>query len=415
MEHSTSRKPGAPSGESTAERQDLAGETFDGFRVLRQLGEGGMGRVYLAEQISLKRKVAIKVLREEIASTPAALLRFRAESQTIALLSHANVVQAYTVGEHKGRHYLVLEYVDGVSLRYYLTKKGPLEVPLALSIMRQVASALQRAGELSILHRDIKPENILLTRKGEAKVADFGLARCLTMDETLDLTRSGTAVGTPRYMSPEQLEGKPVDQRTDIYSFGVTCYEMLAGQRPFDGTNAYEIALEHVREEPVPLESIRPGIPPPLCAIVGKMMAKAPEARYATAHALLKDLARVRGSLGSTAASVQTLSVAGETLREEDSSAPVPFWKRRRWSLALGAGALLLAGAVIAWSLQKTEGTDPPSPPGEAATHEVHKEPEETPKKEPESAAKKEKPKKERTFPSDTPHFPPGKFKPGRP
>src|SRR5207249_11584534 len=141
----------------------------------------------------------------------------------------------------------------------------------------QVASAIQRASEMGIIHRDIKPENILVTRKGEAKVADFGLVRVFTEGgQPLNLTQSGVTMGTPLYMSPEQVEGKPVDYRSDIYSFGVTCYHMLAGQPPFQGGNAFEVALKHVREEPAPLETFRPDVPATLCAVVHKMMAKDP-------------------------------------------------------------------------------------------------------------------------------------------
>ncbi len=215
---------------------DLTGRTLADFHILRRLGQGGMGQVYLAEQISLKRKVALKILRPELASDPTALPRFKAEATAVAQATHANIVQVYAIGEADGMSYMALEYVEGRNLREYLAKKGPPDVLLALSIMRQVASALQRASELGIIHRDIKPENILLTRKGEVKVADFGLSRCLIGDRpALNLTQSGVTMGTPLYMSPEQVEGKPVDSRTDIYSFGVTCYHMLAGQPPFHG------------------------------------------------------------------------------------------------------------------------------------------------------------------------------------
>src|SRR5207244_2631869 len=146
--------------------------------------------------------------------------RFRAEAEAIAKITHANIVQVYAFGEEAGLHYMALEYVEGRNLHDYILKKGPLELPLALSIMRQVAAALQRAGELGIVHRDIKPENILLTRRGEVKVADFGLSRCLAGDPgPVNLTQTGLTMGTPLYMSPEQVEGKPLDPRTDIYSF----------------------------------------------------------------------------------------------------------------------------------------------------------------------------------------------------
>ena len=241
---------------------------------------------------------------------------------------------------------MVLEYVEGKSLRDYMLRTGPLDVPLVLSLMRQVASALYRASELGIIHRDIKPENILLTRKGEAKVADFGLSRCLAVDQPVDLTRSGTTVGTPLYMSPEQVEGKVVDYRSDIYSFGVTCYHMLAGHTPFAGSNAFEIAIKHVRDEPPPLETIRPDFPPALCAVVRKMMAKKPQARYQSARDLLKDIARVRAipSAGTTG-SISVGTIDAETVpagaRAPRGGAAAVVWRcaGRRWMPRWGAGA----------------------------------------------------------------------------
>ena len=361
----------SPPPAADASQPDLVGETFDGFRILRELGRGGMGQVYLAEQLSLKRKVAVKMLREDVAAHPTALERFKAESKTVARLSHPNVVQVHTFGEHRDRCYMVLEYVEGKSLGDYLARQGPLDVPLALSIMRQVASALHQASELGIVHRDIKPQNILLTRKGEAKVADFGLSRCLAADQPVDLTTAGATVGTPLFMSPEQVEGKTVDHRSDIYSFGVTCYQMLAGQTPFGGSNAFEIALKHVREEPPPLATVRPDLPPELCAVVHKMLSKSRRGRYQSARDLLKDIARVRESLGRTTG-VVPVAVGVETMPAVDASrpparrprsSPVPFWRRRkarRWLPALGVLVglgflgILCVVAAIAWNRLST-------------------------------------------------------------
>ncbi len=159
------------------EQPDLTGKTLDDFLVLRRLGQGGMGQVYLAEQISLRRKVALKILRPDLAANATSLQRFKAEALAVARATHANIVQIYAVKEADSVHFMALEYVEGRNLRQYLEKKGPPEIFFALSIMRQVAAALQRASELGIIHRDIKPENILVTRKGEVKVADFGLSR----------------------------------------------------------------------------------------------------------------------------------------------------------------------------------------------------------------------------------------------
>ncbi|HTU89190.1 MAG TPA: protein kinase [Gemmataceae bacterium] len=348
---------------------DLTGRTLADFHILRHLGQGGMGQVYLAEQISLKRKVALKILRPELAADSTALQRFKAEATAVAQATHANIVQIYAIGEADGIAYMALEYVEGRNLREYLLKKGPPELLLSLSIMRQVASALQRAAELGIIHRDIKPENILLTRKGEVKVADFGLSRCLAGDRpALNLTQSGVTMGTPLYMSPEQVEGKPVDSRTDIYSFGVTCYHMLAGHPPFQGESPFEVALQHVRDEPKPLNDIRPDLPAALCAIVHKMMAKDLGERYQTGRELLKDIARLREGLsGQTATaatpspSVELVPASAAQVAEVASSAnlapatvPMPKWARQSWGWrgAVFAGSVLMAGVIgvaVAW------------------------------------------------------------------
>jgi predicted Ser/Thr protein kinase len=277
---------------------DLTGRVLGDFRILRCLGHGGMGRVYLAEQLSLRRKVALKFLRPDLAANPSSLERFKNEALAAARITHANIVQVYAIGETDGLNFIALEYVEGRNLGEYLEKKGPPQVLLALSIMRQVAAALQRAAEAGIVHRDIKPENILLTRKGEVKVTDFGLSRCLEDDRQQRLTQSGVTMGTPLYMSPEQVQGgQPVDARTDIYSFGVTCYHMLAGRPPFRGDNPFEVALQHVNKDPEPLHAVRPDLPPELCAVVHRMMARDPAQRYQTGRDLLRDLARLRERL----------------------------------------------------------------------------------------------------------------------
>jgi eukaryotic-like serine/threonine-protein kinase len=280
------------------ESLNLTGRTLGDYHILRRLGKGGMGEVYLAEQQSLKRNVALKILRGKLAGNPTALKRFQQEAKAVAQATHANIVQVYACDEVDGVAFMALEYVEGRNLRDFIRKKGPLDLQLVFSFMRQIAAALQRAGELGIIHRDIKPENILLNRKGEAKVADFGLSRIVNGDEQpLHLTRTGTTVGTPLYMAPEQIEGKPVDARTDIYAFGVTCYHMLAGAPPFLGGSAYEVVLAHIRTEAKSLRIVRPDAPPALCAIVHKMMAKDPADRYQSCRELLKDLSKVRESI----------------------------------------------------------------------------------------------------------------------
>src|SRR5262245_6992932 len=285
--------------------EDWTGRMLGEFQIIRSLGKGGMGQVYLAEQTSLKRKVAIKMLRPELAANATALKRFKSEAEAVAKLTHANIVQIYDVREKDGVHFMALEYVEGRNLRDYLAKKGPPELPVCLHIMTQVAGALQRAHKAGFIHRDVKPENILLTRKAEAKVTDFGLTRALSDNDQpvdlthqpLSLTQTGVVMGTPLYMSPEQVQGKPVDHRTDIYSYGVTCYTMLAGTTPFRGASALDVALQHTQAEPAPLDSIRPDLPPELCAMVQKMMAKDPAQRYQNFKAIVRELTRLREAL----------------------------------------------------------------------------------------------------------------------
>jgi eukaryotic-like serine/threonine-protein kinase len=349
---------------------DLTGRTLRDFQVLRRIGKGGMGQVYLAEQISLKRKVALKILRPDLAANPLEMRRFRAEAEVVARATHPNIVQVYAFEECNGLHYMALEYVEGRNLRDYLLRKGSPDVLRALSIMRQVAAALQRAAELGIVHRDIKPENILLTRKGEVKVADFGLSRSLaTNPDALRLTQSGVTMGTPLYMSPEQVQGKPVDPRSDIYSFGVTCYHMLAGQPPFTGQHQFEVAMHHVNTPPAPLSSFRPDLPPGLCAVVHKMMAKDPAQRYQSAQELLRDLVQLRESLNNPGAALQTQTFSFDSVQALPAPAPpaappsVPTatatatLPRRRfpWLPAAGVILALVGGAGAAWWLRHTE------------------------------------------------------------
>ena len=350
---------------------DLTGRTIGDFALLRRIGQGGMGQVYLARQQSLKREVALKILRKDLAGNAVALKRFQAEAEAVAKISHPNIVQVYAVGEQEGLHFMALEYVEGRNLREYLERKGPPEIPVALMILRQVAAALQRAGELGLVHRDIKPENILLNRKVEVKVADFGLS-CYFAGDTkpVSLTQSGMTLGTPLYMSPEQVQGKPVDHRSDLYSFGVTGYHLLAGNPPYAGLNAFDVAVQHVQATPEPLEQIRPDLPGELCAIVMKLMAKRPEDRYASAKDVLRDLARVQknlalglptstvgsGAMPQVAAGPMNLSISlsGNQVGEVRVTGSIPLLgagspPANRWPWRLIGSAMLIASGLAGW------------------------------------------------------------------
>ena len=360
-------QPASPATVATSPSTDeeWIGRTLGEFQIVRLLGRGGMGQVFLAEQRSLKRKVALKILRPDLAANQTSLQRFQKEAQAVARITHANIVQIYAINEQDGVHYMALEYVEGRNLRDYLNRKGPPELPAALNIMKQIGAALQRAGEHGFVHRDIKPENILITRKGEVKVADFGLSRCFAEDQPAqNVTQSGVAMGTPLYMSPEQVQGKPLDQRSDIYSFGVTAYHMLSGQPPFRGNSAFDVALQHVQSEPPPLVSLRPDLPPELCALVHKMMAKNPEERFQSARDIVREVNRVREGLGggspkaATAPSDEpaqpavTMSISAN-LPMSDLGPTTPIQQRNsgRLLLAVLAGIALLgvagAGVVV--------------------------------------------------------------------
>lgn len=284
-----------PDDGDAASVRDLTGVTVGDFKVEKLLGRGGMGEVYLATQLSLNRPVALKVLRPNLASNPTYLGRLRSEATAVAKLNHPNIVHVYTFQSVDQINFIAMEYVQGTNLKEYIFKKGALDLPLALSIMRQTGQAIGAAGEVGLVHRDVKPENILLTKKGRVKVADFGLVR--DQDDRVHLTQSGVTMGTPLYMSPEQAQGHAIDHRGDLYSMGVTFYHMLTGVPPFHAETALALALKQVREAPRSMLIHRPDLPPELDRLVLKLMAKDPNDRFQSAAEMLAELAKVRDAV----------------------------------------------------------------------------------------------------------------------
>lgn len=340
--------------------EDFSDRVLGEFRLLRLLGRGGMADVYLADQTSLNRKVAIKILRPELKANGVFLKRFEREARAAASLSHPNIVQVFLVGEDDGLHFIAQEYVKGLNLREFIRRKGPPNSQLALHFIKQVILALDRAGDEGIVHRDIKPENILITQKGTIKVADFGLAQLVRQEadkSALDLTQVGTTIGTPLYMSPEQVHGSKLDQRSDLYSLGVTCFHMLAGEPPFHGESAMSVAIQHLNEKPPRLRDRRPDLPPALCQFVHKLMAKDPERRYPDAASALKDVKQIQTALKQDV-DPQSLSLSGFDLDwDEEEAAPSTWiqafasWSRLRKIAAYAAVCLLIAGtsASLGW------------------------------------------------------------------
>lgn len=271
----------------------LVGSKLAGYRILRRLGRGGMADVYSARDLELDRDVAIKVLRRDLARDRDYITRFRREAKAAAKLNHGNIVQIYEVGEDGNRYYIAQELIDGVNLRQWLDRDGALEAEQAIVVLYGVASALDAAAGQGITHRDIKPENLMWSKSGEVKVADFGLARLGNDgDSRAGLTQAGLTLGTPRYMSPEQVQGHKVDPRSDLYSLGVTMYHLLAGRPPFEAEDPLALAFSHVNETPQPLDRTRGrnDLPEWLVAIIAKLMRKAPKDRFQSPGELLDAL-----------------------------------------------------------------------------------------------------------------------------
>jgi serine/threonine-protein kinase len=263
------------------------------YRILKKLGSGGMGVVYLAEDPTLHRTVALKVL-VKTANTPANLIkRFGAEAQTAAKLRHPNIVTVFDSGESDGHLYLALEYIDGPDLEKVIRKQRRVPVERSVEVVRQIARALDHAHGLGIVHRDIKPSNILLRRDGTATLTDLGLARAIDESAASGITRAGFTVGTVDYMSPEQARSsKSADVRSDLYSLGCTWYHMLAGKVPFSEGDLTNKLRAHAQAPPPDPRAVDPDIPAGVAAVVQRMMAKKPEDRYQTPAELLKDLNR---------------------------------------------------------------------------------------------------------------------------
>ncbi|MCA9014753.1 MAG: serine/threonine protein kinase, partial [Planctomycetaceae bacterium] len=276
-----------------APSKNLVGRQLGDFKILRKLGQGGMATVYLAEQVSLKRAAAIKVMHNELMRDETHVRHFEREAEAAAGLTHPNIVQVYMTGDFEGTHFIAQEYVRGINLREHLSRNAPPDCALILRIMRQVTAALNAAAEKGIVHRDIKPENIMITSRKLIKVADFGLAQIAQSEERVHLTQVGTTMGTPLYMSPEQVNGKALDQRSDIYSLGVTCYHLISGRPPFHGETALSIAVKHLNEPPPPLAKRRPDLPVELCNLVHRMMEKDPAKRPANATELMQEIKKI--------------------------------------------------------------------------------------------------------------------------
>lgn len=335
----------------TKNQDKYRGMMLDGrYELVELIGSGGMAVVYKAMCHRLNRYVAVKIMRPELAKNEKFRRRFQTESQAIAKLSHPNIVGVYDVSRTDHVEYIVMELVDGITLKQYLQDHGPLDAVQAVDFSLQIALALAHAHGKGIVHRDIKPQNILVVNDGVIKVADFGIANL--QSEVPDVENE--AIGSVHYISPEQARGLPVDGRSDIYSLGIVMYEMLSGKLPFDGDDDRTVALKHLSAVPTPLREIAPSVPEALEKIVMKAMEASLDNRYQTADALAADLEALQksltGSLDRIEGNVAPLSTAVELGRED-------YVRRRRrahrvsmLSGFFGVMAAILIIAVFLWN-----------------------------------------------------------------
>ena len=291
------------------------------YAIVKHLARGGMADVYEAEDTLLNRSVAVKVLHANFASDEAFVARFRREAQAAANLSHPNIVAIYDWGKDEGTYFMVMELIRGRTLREILRTEGAILPRRAAEIASEAAAALSVAHQHGVFHRDIKPGNIMITDDGTVKVTDFGIARAL--DDSEELTRTGAVIGTATYFSPEQAQGLPADERSDVYSLGIVLYEMLAGKPPFTGESPVAVAYQHVSEPALPPDAVNPDVPRELAAVVEHAIQKNPDDRYQTAEAFRTDLQRYLA--GSEPVAAAAVLAAAPTAVINSPPAPSPY------------------------------------------------------------------------------------------
>ena len=256
------------------------------YEVIQHIGQGGMADVFRAVDAILNREVAIKILRSDL-SDNVSILRFEREAQAAAALAHPNIVEIYDVGDYKGHHYIVMEYIPGLTLKQIIRNRAPLLNEEAVDIMKQLTSATTEAHSRGIIHRDLKPQNVIIKGDGTAKILDFGIA---TAKGSMQLTQANNVMGSVHYLAPELAKGDNATPQSDIYSLGVVFYEMLAGDVPFKADQAVQVALKHMREDFPNIRSINPDVPQSIANIIARATAKDPLKRYLSAKEMYDDL-----------------------------------------------------------------------------------------------------------------------------
>lgn len=259
----------------------------DRYEVVSHIGQGGMADVFLAVDTILNRQVAIKILRADLSTDAVSILRFEREAQAAAALAHPNIVEIYDVGDYKGHHYIVMEYVTGKTLKQVIRSRGPLVNEEAVDIMKQLCSAISEAHSRGIIHRDIKPQNVIVKADGSIKILDFGIA---TAKGSMQLTQANNVMGSVHYLAPELAKGEAASPQSDIYALGIVLYEMLAGDVPFKADQAVQIALKHMREPMPDVRLINASVPQSIANVITRATAKDPNNRYGSCREMLQDI-----------------------------------------------------------------------------------------------------------------------------
>jgi serine/threonine protein kinase/lipoprotein NlpI len=338
------------------------GSLFAGrYEIIELLGCGGMGRVYRAEDRKVHEEIALKILSPDIATDPSTIERFSNELKLARKIAHRNVCKMYDLGEADGMHYLAMEYVAGEDLKNMIRMSGALGVGTTIKLAKQTCAGLAEAHRLGVIHRDLKPSNIMIDKEGVSHIMDFGIARSIKMK---GITRVGLVVGTPEYMSPEQVEAEEPDQRSDIYSLGVILYEMVTGRVPFGGDTPFAVGMKHKSETPKDPKEINPGLPESLCRLIMTCLEKKKEKRYQNVEQMLFELEKIEAEIPTS----QWLELEKGTKRKTLLRTLGPF--RVLGILGLGA-ALFIAGYILYDRILRPESPGPPAEAGPAAAEKL--------------------------------------------